>query len=253
MPVSSDCVPGWAGDPDAPAPAHDWQIQFVMNNASGLIYDSLIWDWNGTLLDDIALVVEIVNEILVDHRLSPMSRDRYRELFDFPVEHYYERAGMDLSAIDFEDIGRRFHRVFEERLGATDLFPEARAALAAVGERGVRQYLLSSTEHYTLVQTVGSFGIDELFDDIRGIGDRLARGKTQAGRELIAAHNIDPSRALMVGDTCHDWEVAQACGMDCVLLSTGHQSHDRLAALGCPVFDTIEAIPAWLVRRSTAF
>lgn len=214
------------------------------------VYDSIVWDWNGTLLDDIALVVDIVNEILVDHDLAPMGRERYREIFDFPVAAYYERAGMDLSAVDFADIGVRFHRAFEQRLGAANLFPEVRSSLVSLGNAGIRQFILSSTEHESLVHTVGDFGVGDLFDDIRGIGDRLARGKTEAGKQLIAAHGIDASRALMVGDTSHDWEVAQACGMDCVLLSTGHQSRARLAALGCPVFDAIEVVPVWLARQS---
>lgn len=217
-----------------------------MSRVSTRYYDSVVWDWNGTLLDDIALVVEIVNEILADYRLAPMGLERYRELFDFPVERYYERAGMDLSSVDFSEIGARFHRSFEQRLAAAQLFPYAMSALTIIKDRGIRQFLLSSSEHESLMQMVGDFGLSVLFDDVRGVGDRLARGKTQAGRQLVAARGLDPSRALMIGDTSHDWEVAQACGMDCVLLATGHQSHSRLAELGCPVFDAIDEIPAWL-------
>ena len=216
-------------------------------STSGPTYECVIWDWNGTLLDDITLVVNIVNDIFVEHNLEPMSLARYRDIFDFPVEAYYERAGMDLSRVDFSGLSVRFHDAFNAGLHNTRLFPYTSAALHAIKASGMQQFLLSSSEHRTLREMVGDFGLAGLFDDIQGVGDRLGRGKTDAGLELIRAQGIDPRRALMVGDTRHDWEVAQACGMDCVLLATGHQSHARLAALGCPVFDAIEEVPAWLL------
>lgn len=211
-------------------------------------YDTLIWDWNGTLLDDIALVIDIVNEILRDHHLQTMSVQRYKELFDFPVEQFYQRAGMDLTRVDFASIGACFHQSFEQQMSRVGLFPQAADALAAVRAMGVHQYLLSSTEHETLVRTVAGFELTDAFDDVRGISDRLARGKTEAGTELIESHGIDASHALMIGDTRHDWEVARACGMDCVLLSTGYQSYARLVSLGCPVLQSIDDIPAYLIQ-----
>jgi phosphoglycolate phosphatase len=52
-------------------------------------YQNIIWDWNGTLLDDVMLAINVVNEILRDHDKQALTHERYLEIFDFPVKHYY--------------------------------------------------------------------------------------------------------------------------------------------------------------------
>ena len=216
--------------------------------ANNLSYDVVVWDWNGTLLDDIDLVINIVNEIFVDNGVEPMSLERYKELFDFPVQDYYRRAGVDFSMVDYEILSERFHDHFERRIESVSLFPEATDTLRAIRRLGARQFLLSSTEHGRLQRMVADFDIDHLFDHMQGIEDGLARGKVEAGSKLIDSHGITGGRSVMIGDTRHDFEVAQAFGMDCILLATGHQSHARLAETGCPVFDCVSEIPVYLAN-----
>jgi phosphoglycolate phosphatase len=206
-------------------------------------YESVVWDWNGTLLDDVALALGIVNNILRDHNLDSLTRERYQQIFDFPVQLYYERAGIDFSETSFEAVSDRFCGEFERRFGTARLFSDVTSSLAAVQGLGARQFLLSSTEHTSLVRMVSGLGISGSFHDIRGMPDGFARGKTEIGEKLLRAHSIDPNRAIMVGDTRHDWEVAEALGMDCVLLSTGHHSFERLASVGPPVLESVGHVP----------
>ena len=60
-------------------------------------YKHIIWDWNGTLLDDTWLCVEGINQALIKRNLTPISEDRYREVFTFPVRDYYKKLGFDLT------------------------------------------------------------------------------------------------------------------------------------------------------------
>jgi len=205
-------------------------------------YQSIIWDWNGTLLDDVELAIDVVNEILLDHRLEKLTTEKYREIFDFPVQLYYERAGMDFSKSSFEAINKRFCLAFEQNIGTAKLFKKVPSSLAQIKELGMEQYLLSASEHQTLIRMVSSFGIISAFDGIRGMPDGLARDKTTIGQDLIRAHDIDVSRTLMVGDTKHDWEVAESLGVACVLVATGHHSHRKLSAASCPVFESVEVL-----------
>lgn len=211
-------------------------------------YESVVWDWNGTLLDDVELALGIVNDILLDHQKDELTTSRYQQIFDFPVQLYYERAGMDFSVTSFHAVSERYCKTFEENIETAQLFECVPDSLAQVKAAGMRQFVLSSTEHEALLRMVNSFGIAPIFDDNRGMPDGFARGKTSVGQELAHAQRVDASKAVMVGDTKLDWEVAEALGMDCVLVATGHHSHERLEAVACPVFASVSEIANHLCK-----
>ena len=205
-------------------------------------YETVIWDWNGTLLDDVTLSLSIVNELLLEHNVPILTRERYREIFDFPVRLYYERAGLDLSLVNFETISSEFCTRFEARLQHAPLFPAVNQSLETVNQSGARQFLLSSTEHRALKRMVKSLGLDGRFDAAKGLADGLAKGKLSAGRELVDQFHIAPHSAVLIGDTVHDAEVAYSLGVDCLLISSGHHSHERLSKLNHPVFPSLEML-----------
>ncbi len=198
-------------------------------------YDNIIWDWNGTLLDDVELCIQTVNDILKDYDLGPLDRSTYLEIFDFPVQDYYERAGMDFAAVSFEAVSARFCQSFEENLHRASLFAEAPGSLTQLKTQGYRQFVLTSTEQSAIARMVMAYGVQDFFDGLYGLSDGLAKGKADAGKRMMHGCALEAGRTILVGDTVHDWEVAQALGIDCVLVATGLHSHDRLSRLGAPV------------------
>jgi len=211
-------------------------------------YHTVIWDWNGTLLDDVALALGIANQIFADHGVPPLTQERYVQIFDFPVRSYYERAGLDVSRLDYEALSKFFCDEFEMNLSRSALFPSVSGILSAVKKDGKRQFILSGTEHESLCRMIARFQLVENFEGIKGMSDSLAHGKISAGQELVDEFRIEADGALMIGDTTHDYEVAAALGMDCVLLSTGHQSHERLAGLECSVFSSLTELHDYLIH-----
>ena len=63
---------------------------------------TVIWDWNGTLLDDAPVCVAAINDMLRERSLPQLSAERYQEIFCFPVSEYYRKAGFDFSKEPFE-------------------------------------------------------------------------------------------------------------------------------------------------------
>jgi phosphoglycolate phosphatase len=171
-------------------------------------YTAIIWDWNGTLLDDVQLSLDIVNEMLAEQGLAALTVQRCKDIFDIPASLYWERAGMDLQTIPFEAVSLAFCARFEQRVHTAALFPGVRHVLHTLQQHGIAQFLLSSTEHQALMRMLTAFQLQEAFDGIHGTMNTLALGKLGGGRVLLDAYDLERRRTVFIGDTTHDAEVA---------------------------------------------
>jgi phosphoglycolate phosphatase len=209
-------------------------------------YETIVWDWNGTLLDDLDSCLEIANELFEERGVAALSREQYRTIFDFPVRLYYERAGLRLDELQFRALSAEFCERFEQRLARMTLFSRASALVQALAARGTLQLVLSNSEHGSLTRQVERWGLSAVFAAVQGRSDTFATGKVEAGRTLLARSGVNEARAVLIGDTLHDAEVAAQLGMDCVLVAAGHQSAERLATAHCRVVASLDLLAAEL-------
>lgn len=205
-------------------------------------YSHIIWDWNGTLFDDVWLCVDIMTGMLGRRNLPPLSRERYHELFDFPVRTYYQRLGFDFQAELFEDVSSEFITNYEKRRPECQLKQSAKAVLDFIGNSGISQSILSAREHRALQNDVAFYGLPDYFNEVRGIADHHAHGKIDTGRKLIDDIGEHPGGVLMIGDTAHDADVAQALGIDCCLVADGHHPRRRLEKTGRRVVSSLNQL-----------
>ena len=197
----------------------------------------LIWDWNGTLLDDVAAAVGALNRMLVKRGARPISIEHYRRRFGFPVRPFYAELGVDLAKWDWDEICEDFHTfVLEE---PQTVRPDARAALELAASLGFRQSILSALRQDKLEAALAANGFLGFFDRIFGVDNLDGASKLDRGRELMASLGPAADAPVFIGDTLHDAEVARELGGRCVLVSCGHQMPDRLAVAGCPVAATL--------------
>ena len=192
----------------------------------------ILWDWNGTLLDDVELCVDALNRLLADFGYPQRyDRDQYRAIFGFPIEEYYTRAGFDFS----RELAARYMEIYVPASEVCPLMDGAAEALQAFRSAGLRQVILSASKRDTLCQQVGQRGVTRYFDRLLGLSDIYAKSKVEIGLAYLKEEGFDPARAVMIGDSVHDFEVAQALGVGCVLQSGGHQPAETLRKTGAPV------------------
>lgn len=191
----------------------------------------VIWDWNGTLLDDVHHVVEIMNEILVDHSLPHLDQIKYKSIFGFPVRNYYEKLGFDFNTANFENLSYRFVDTYMQRLSNCKIFPHTKNLLKAVKDQNKTQSILSATDQKSLNYSIEHFGLSEYFDHLFGIENKFAASKLEQGKKLIQTANVPLKDSVLIGDTDHDFEVGKELGVDVILLAHGHQSEERLKAV----------------------
>lgn len=75
----------------------------------------IIWDWNGTLLDDLWLSIKAINIVLNRYQLPEIHEEKYLEIFTFPVIDYYERLGFDFEKQPFTVVGTEFIEEYTKR------------------------------------------------------------------------------------------------------------------------------------------
>ncbi len=205
---------------------------------------TILWDWNGTLLDDIDCCIGCINVLLRKHSIPTIdSVDEYRRKFRFPIQDYYRECGFDFTRTPFDELAREYIALYQPASGACGLVPGALQALDAAQANGYRQIVLSASQKNNLLEQMRVYPLEGYFTEVLGIGDVFARSKVElATRWREKAENRN-AEVVMIGDSFHDWEVARAIGAQCVLFSGGHQLVTDDWKTRCAVVQTLpEAI-----------
>lgn len=199
----------------------------------------VVWDWNGTLLDDTQAALDTLNAMLARRGGRPITLDSYRDNFAFPVKPYYESIGVCLANEDWDALAREYHDVYAEQ--PKRLNAEATAALARVRAAGVGQSVLSALRQDLLEAALEEHGIRGYFDNVFGVDNLNGESKLGRARELLArlaSAGTAASEVVVIGDSLHDKEVADALGVRCVLCAQGSHAAWRLRQVA-PVGDTL--------------
>ncbi|MCK5148675.1 HAD family hydrolase [bacterium] len=207
-------------------------------------YQHLLWDWNGTLLNDVWLCVDIMNTMLRKRKKPQIDQNQYVELFDFPVKTYYQRVGLDFSQEPFETLAAEYIREYDRRQRECALCHGVPELLQRCQEHGMVQSLLSASQQERLEQIVTAFHLRPFFQHLSGLTDYYATSKVANGEALLRQVNMASHDVLLIGDTTHDFEVARALGVDCVLVDGGHHSRRKL--------ETTDAMVTCSLRELTA-
>ncbi len=203
---------------------------------------TIIWDWNGTLLNDTELCRSIINKLLKRRGIASLSLDKYKEIFTFPVKDYYVKAGFDFSKEDFEKPADEFIDHYNNLLPDAKLHPNVENILSYFQKKYEKQIIVSAMKQDTLQQSVIERNIDHYFERISGIEDHFANGKVQNALRIFEELSLNPNQCLLIGDTIHDYEVAKTIGCHCILIADGHQSFERLQACDCKVVRNINEL-----------
>ncbi len=183
-----------------------------------------------------------MNKILKKRGLESLSKKRYRKIFQFPVIEYYRQLGFDFEKDSFENLSVEFIDEYHKELKNAFLFKYSEHILKDFKARNYMQIVISAMEQGALTESLGDKGVLQYFDYIIGLNDHYASSKVNFAVSFIRKNNIYPEKAVLIGDTIHDFEVSEALGCKCLLIASGHQAHDRLTLTGAPVKRNLRSI-----------
>lgn len=204
-------------------------------------YSLVMWDWNGTLLDDVGAAFKAVNTMLMRRGEKPIDMPRYHDYIDVPIQKFYVNI-FDLEKEKYSDVLKEYNDEYTAQMNEITLAQGALDVLSHLRNAGVRQAIVSSSEQNQLRDSVKRFELDDYFDAVLGAKDFFAGSKLERAEHYIIHNRLEPSSVLVVGDLLQDYEMAQSVGADCVLLSRGHHSEQKLRSSGATVIDEISRV-----------
>lgn len=210
--------------------------------------EHIIWDYNGTLLNDLDVCVVVINRVLARRGLNQLTSEGYQAVFDFPVRDYYEKIGFDFQKESFEFVGTEFIEEYNAAQPVCLLQEGALAVVTKFKDLGIGQSILSARLQKSLDDEIEGFGIRPFFSNVFGLDHHYADGKLDRGRQLLERIDKSPEKILLIGDTLHDLHVAQKLGISALLIAHGHHSHSRLKAESENVFHSLPEMMEVLLR-----
>ena len=202
----------------------------------------VIWDWNGTLLDDVEHALSALNILLRERDMPALDRDTYREHFGFPVRDFYVHLGFDFAREDFVAVSESFIAHYKAAAASARTHAEAQPTMAALASANIQQSVLSAMELTMLRSMLQAHGLTGFLRHVRGLDHLHATSKVALGVELMHTLGTPASETLFVGDTLHDLETAEAMGCQCLLFVNGHQTRARLTAKGVRLINSLSEV-----------
>lgn len=207
---------------------------------------AIIWDWNGTLLNDLDMSILSMNQMLERRKYPQLTTEKYKEIFTFPVRDYYIKAGVNFTQDQWDEVAMEFINNYRTNVTHTEIHFRATETLNYLNHKNYRQYILSAMQQNFLNETVSEKLGDNIFEEVVGLNNHYAHTKIETARLLVEKINIPKSEIVMIGDTIHDYEVTEAAGINCILFSGGHQSRQRLEQTGALIIDNLQELEGLL-------
>ncbi len=189
-------------------------------------YQNWIFDWSGTLVDDLAMVLDATNHVLRTYGKDEIGREDFRMSFRLPYAGYYEEI---LPGVPLDELEDHFRQGFaeSEASGVTSpLLPHALDFLERLQSKDKRLFILSSMDAGAFDRHAVELGIDHFFEaTYAGVLD-----KREQIHLMLEKHDLDASNTVFLGDMCHDVETAKHGGVASIALLTGYQNAEQLGA-----------------------
>ena len=209
----------------------------------------LFLDFNGTVLDDVDLCLNLLNEMLVEKGHKALNLEEYKNVFTFPIIEYYKKAGFDFSTYTFEELADFFIKEYTRRnVIEAFIFDDFSLLIDNFKNLGYKIVLCSASKKILLVEQLKSFDILNSFDDVIGLDDHFAVSKLDLAKEYVSKRDIDLTNSYFVGDTTHDAIVGEACGLNVILIERGHQSRQVLESTKKIILNSFEQLVNMFIK-----
>lgn len=201
-------------------------------------YTTIVWDFNGTLIDDVGAALSSVNDMLTRRGQSRIDLARYKSAVDSPISKFYDEVFLP-GTVDFKRDCYEFDEGYEKHLRPNPIMEGAREVVSCFNSRGIRQVVISASMQEKVRNRLKDISLLEYFDDVLARNDLLAADKTYLAKKYFQDNNINPAETVVIGDCVADYDMAKALSCDCILTTKGHQGREEFKSINPVVIDSL--------------
>lgn len=184
-------------------------------------YNNWIFDWSGTIVDDLALVVDATNHVMRTYQKPEFDRESFKSSFSLPYREWYQEV---LPKVDIDEIEEHFRHGFEISESSVPVLSYAREFLELLSNQGKKLFVCTSMGSKDFIQQAEDHGLMQYFEKTySGVLD-----KRELIKEIISTHNLERDETIFVGDMIHDIDTAHHGGISSLAVLTGYNSREEL-------------------------
>ncbi len=207
----------------------------------------IVWDYNGTVLDDTYTSVLAVNEMLMSRGLPKTNLEVYKKSLVMPLTEYYKTVGIYTD--DISVLSQEFRKYCDIHKENSHIFNGVYDVILFAKSLGIKNILLSSLYHEHLLEETKKYNIDGWFDIISGLSDKNLGSKSATAAAIFEKESIDPKNVLFIGDLVTDAHTAYELGADCILIPNGHMDKERCKLACDKVFDNVRQVTKYFKTK----
>lgn len=215
-----------------------------------MVVKNIIWDWNGTIVNDAWVFVDVMNAVLQKKLLPPTNLKHYRQNFCFPIQSYWRGLGFTFTDRGFKQLNEKFIFEYQKKMFLPDIHKNMLALLKNLKKKQINQFVLSASEQSLLNKSINHYGLGGFFSGVYGVNNLNAVGKKELGQHLCVKHRLNIKETILIGDTEYDRDVAAGLGCLVLLVSHGHINHQRLLETGERVLGSVNKLRRCLASFS---
>ncbi len=186
------------------------------------MFKNLIFDWSGTLVDDLGPVIEATNAVLAHYDIAPFDRENFRRTFRLPYSEFYAEQ---VPHVPLDELEAHFRPAFDAALTPVTVLPHAREMLDWCQANRIRCFVLTSMDRDAFHRQMESFALSHHFEaTYASVVD-----KREIIHHILATHALLPADTAFLGDMTHDIETARHGGITSIALLTGYHHAEHLA------------------------
>ncbi len=207
----------------------------------------IVWDYNGTVLDDAYTSVLAVNEMLKLRGLPETNLEIYKKTLVMPLTEYYKTVGIYTD--DISVLSQEFRKYCELHKESSHIFVGVYDVIKFAKSLGIKNILLSSLYNEHLLEETKKYDIGGWFDIISGLSDKNLGSKSETAKAIFEKEGIDPRNVLFIGDLITDKKTADEVGADCILIPNGHMDKKRCETACDKVFDDVRQVTEYIKTK----
>ncbi len=211
-------------------------------------FDAIVFDWDGTLIDSTGTITAAIRNAAADLGLPDPGPQRASQVIGLGLSQALSIAVPELVAERAAEFAARYRHHFLAAESDLQLFPNARELLGELRSRGRRLAIATGKTRAGLTRALERLGLAAHFDASRCADETEPKPHPKMLLELADRLNVPPARMIMVGDTTHDLQMAEAAGAAAVAVAHGAHSAALLRqARALAVLDSLAELQQWLM------